>query len=76
MNIEPFEHDVYGPGRNREWFASTGIGPSGQGVTLNFFADSKEDVKPIAQGLGIAFGVTCHVEAEHIAPASEYDHLK
>jgi len=73
MEVSYDDHDSYAPNSGKYWFASSGTGDKGQEVTLNYFADSKEEVAALAHGLGIAHSVSNHKEAEYIGRATDYD---
>jgi hypothetical protein len=75
MEIDRTDHNAVSPNGGDTWFSSTGVGKNGQSVTLNFFADSEEEVAPLAHGLGIAHNVSMHQEAERIGTRQDYEDL-
>ena len=72
MEIDRDDHEAVSPTGGQKWFASSGIGNRGQTVTLNFLADSKEEVAPLAYGLGIAHNIHMHEQAQEIGTADDY----
>lgn len=73
MEVDPSEIEVKGTGQQSNWYASQGIGSSGQGVRLNYFADDKEEAEVLAQGLGIANDVHAQSKVEFIGTRSDYE---
>ena len=75
MEIDRSDHNAVSPSDGNTWFSSTGIGKQGESVTLNFFADSKEEVTALAHGLGIAHSVSMHGDAQRIGTRQDYEDL-
>lgn len=72
MEISPQEIEVVGAHGGRNWYASEGIKENGSGIAINYLADSQDEVDAIAQGLGIAHGVSLHKKAKYVGPSEEY----
>lgn len=75
MEIDRSDHNAVSPSGGDTWFSSTGIGKQGESVTLNFFANSHEEVAPLAHGLGIAHSVSMHEDAQKIGTRQDYEDL-
>lgn len=72
MEIEPSEVEVHGTGEQKYWYASQGVGNSGQGVRLNYFADDEQEAEVLAHGLGIAHSVHGQSKIEKIGTKEDY----
>jgi hypothetical protein len=73
MEIQPDEVDVYGTGRNTQWFASEGLSENGHKVVINYLVRDEAEVNALAHGLGISHNVSMHTKAEHIGTVVDFN---